>query len=144
MRLLMPLTTCVLLMADQPPLDAGKAELEKLQGEWTMLSVEIRGKRIPDNLAKESKLTVKGDQMTVIFNNKASTATIKLDPSENPKAIDVVFVGPAGKENPNPGIYKLEGDTMTLCRVAEGKDRPKEFSTAGGVGYLTVWKRAGK
>jgi uncharacterized protein (TIGR03067 family) len=143
-RILMPLAACVLLVVAQPSQDAGKTELEKFHGEWTMLSMEIRGKQVPDKTAKDSKMTVKGDQMTVIFNNKASTATIKLDPSKDPKAIDVVFVGPAGKESPNPGIYKLEGDTLTLCRVAADKARPKEFSTAGGVGYLTVWKRAGK
>jgi uncharacterized protein (TIGR03067 family) len=143
-RILMPLAACVLLVAAQPPQAVGKTELEKFQGEWTMLSMEIRGKQVSDKIAKESKLTVKGDQMALVFNNKASKATIKLDPSKDPKTIDVVFVGPAGQENPNPGIYKLEGDTLTICRVADGKARPKEFSTAGGIGFLTVWKRAGK
>lgn len=87
---------------------------------------------------------VDSGQMTILFNAKERKTTIKIDPSKDPKTIDVTFVGPAGNESPNPGIYKLECDTLTLCRVAAGKDRPKEFTTAGGVGYLTVWKRAGK
>ena len=51
-----------------------------------------------------------------------------------------------GKENPNPGIYKLEGDTLTMCRATATGDvePPHEFKTTAEEGLLTVWKRATK
>jgi len=42
---------------------------------------------------------------------------------------------------PRVGIYKLEGDTLTLCRAAGDRERPKEFKTTEEAGIL-VWKRA--
>src|SRR5262249_1316708 len=117
-------------------------ELEKLQGEWTMVSLEQRGRKTPDENVRLMKLTVKGDQW--IVSRQGGTGeqreTIKIDPSQNPGTLDMT--GPAGFTS--LGIYKLEGDTLTLCRTIERGDidRPHEFKTTPEEGILVVWKRA--
>jgi len=51
---------------------------------------------------------------------------------------------PGNNEFNSLGIYKLEGDTITLCRTTEGGDidRPSEFKSTPEEGILVVWKRA--
>jgi hypothetical protein len=43
------------------------------------------------------------------------------------------------------GIYKLDGDTLTICLEARGNERPTEFATKeGSVANLIVLKRVQK
>jgi len=144
-RTLLPFAAGLLVAVTQPAQDAVKTELDKLQGDWTMVSQEIRGQKTPEETAKQNKLTVKGDQWTrSTAKGNVETVTFKIDPSKDPKTMDMTYVGPAGKESHWLGIYKLEGDTLTMCRVAGFKERPKEFKTTPDAGFLLVWKRAGK
>ncbi|HEV3142618.1 MAG TPA: TIGR03067 domain-containing protein [Gemmataceae bacterium] len=130
----------LVVAADKPPAD-GKKELEKLQGEWTIVSMETRGKKSSDDEIKGHTLTVKGDQWTFkTGNGRASTAKVKIDDSKNPKQIDLTFQAGA-KQGPSRGIFKLEGDTMTLCRTRGDIPRPEEFKTTESAGLLVVWKK---
>ncbi len=121
---------------------ASEKELEKIQGEWTMVSLEERGRKSPDENVRLMKLTVKGDQWIVSRQGGAGERkdTIKIDPSQNPGILDLT--GPAGFTS--LGIYKLEGDTLTLCRTIERGDidRPREFKTTSEEGILVIWQRA--
>jgi len=115
--------------------DANK-ELDELQGVWVMSSREVNGKPY-DNT--RFKLTIKGDQWKVTRPDDdvaVKLETIKIDPSKSPKTIDL---------GNWPGIYKLEGDTLTLCRSAyvTNAARPKEFSSLN-LNEIVVWKRAEK
>ena len=140
-RVVLPFAVVFLIAAAGAAQDT-KKELEKLQGEWTMVSMETKGMKAPAEVVKKYKLTIKGDQWTVTtLNAGEGKATFKIDPSKNPKTIDLTFKV-AEKETPSQGIYKLEGDTLTLCRIAGGRERPKEFKTTEEAGILVVWKRA--
>ena len=123
--------------------DAEK-ELEKLQGEWTMVSLEERGEKTQDEVVSRMKLTVNGDKWIVRRRGQDMELkyTIKIDPSQNPKALNLTpDVG--YRDYVSLGIYKLKGDTMTLCRTTETGDidRPREFKTTREEGILVVWKR---
>jgi uncharacterized protein (TIGR03067 family) len=85
------------------------------------------------------KLTIKGDQWIL---TPGATASIKIDGSKDPKWIDLTF--PRGTGTASPGIYKLEGDMLTICRVLAGKERPKEFKSAEVGSNLVVYKRVTK
>ena len=121
----------------------GKQELDKLQGEWTCVSSEVRGKKRPDTLNAQCKLTIGENQWVVTYRDSPSgaRATIEIDPSKDPKTIDLTF---RGGDEPSPGIYKLEGDTLTVCYGTAGGERPKEFKTTQETGLLVVWKREKK
>src|SRR5262249_28325617 len=82
-------------VADQKSVDNtaqdSQRELEKLQGEWTMVSLEQRGVKSRDEVVKRMKLTVKGDQWIVSRQgqDREQKYTIKIDPSQNPKTLDL-------------------------------------------------------
>src|SRR5262245_55680281 len=138
-RVVLPFAVVLLIAAATPAQDT-KKELEKLQGEWTMVSMETRGKKAPDDVVNQDKLTIKGDQWTVTtLKGGEGKATFKIDPSKTPKTIDLTFE--IDKTAPSRGIYKLEGDTLILCRTAGHLERPKEFKTTEEAGILMVWKR---
>src|SRR5262249_5711830 len=138
-RFLVLSAAVVLVAAGQPAKEDVKKELDKLQGEWKMVSLEQRGKKAPDEEVKAYTLTIKGDQWIVSVQDREGRGmTIKIDPSKNPKTIDLTQkLGE--KEVVSQGIYKLEGDTLTLCRTQGKQERPKEFKTTEDGGILVVW-----
>jgi hypothetical protein len=77
------------------------------------------------------------------------TAVLKLDTTKKPKEIDLEFlpyndVRPVDKDPPWRAIYKVEGDTLTMCfNVDTTLPRPDEFRTqADSARLLFVYKRA--
>ena len=112
--------------AAQPPTgDPAKADLAKLQGEWQVKSVEVAEMPLPG--VKPGTMTFDGAKFVGLG---GGNVTIKLDPTKTPKEIDLVR-GPDGRKW--MGIYKLDGDSLTLCMamVEQGKldeqKRPTDF-----------------
>jgi uncharacterized protein (TIGR03067 family) len=105
----------------------------------------MKGRKTPGEALKHWELTVKGDEWAMTYPGGVDRATIKVDPTKDPKTIDLSFRFPGGRTILVRGIYRLDsttdGDTLTLCRVDQrGLPRPKEFK-APKKGILFVWKR---
>jgi len=123
----------------------------KLDGKYLITAVEIGGEKFPDDLITkgsdaERTIVIKGDQIIASKGGKDDPATIKLDASKTPAHIDVTSKKGDGKDEKMYGIYKLDGDTLTICMV-EGKpeDRPKEFKTEkGGMAIMLTLKKKDK
>jgi uncharacterized protein (TIGR03067 family) len=119
--------------------DEGK---ETLEGVWLPRTAELGGKAFPDEVRKAIRLEIKGDQYTVMVGAQADRGTCKLDPSTNPKALEIT-----GTEGPNkgktiPAIYERKGDTLRICYDLSGKGRPTEFkSTEGSQLFLVEYQR---
>jgi uncharacterized protein (TIGR03067 family) len=143
-RVVLPCLVFLLIAAVAPAQDA-KKELEKLQGEWTMVSLEENGMKVADETAKQYKLTVKENQWIVTRSGKEGFAkvTFKIDPTKDPKTIDLTYKT-GDKESVSQGIYKLAGDTLTLCRTDSKAERPKQFKIRDKLDTLVVWKRVKK
>jgi uncharacterized protein (TIGR03067 family) len=129
--------------ADKQTDQAVDAEIQKWQGTWTALSFEHDGRQTPPEKLKPIKLTVAGDKYHFQNGDFSEHGSYKFNPGVDPKALDIV-VG----EGPDKGkvylvIYKVEGDTLTICLESDNKRRPQEFTGKAGTGcVLETWQRA--
>jgi uncharacterized protein (TIGR03067 family) len=139
-----PLTAFVnLLIAAEQLKEADAKELEKFQGRWTTLSRVEDGKPSSEEDTKHHVAIIKGDLVTVLEKDKeVATGRLKIDASKNPTEYELTYESGPNKGNVRKGIYKFEGDILTACVAAAGKERPKEFASKPGSGVtLFVQKR---
>ncbi len=128
--------------------DAAKQETAKLQGTWRVVSAERDGMKVPDDESKKITLLIKGDKFTARRTENSEKPEEKiydmsftLDPSKNPKWIDVNYVDGERKGESSLGIYELNGDTLKIC-MNRGTTRPMEFKTEAETSrHLMVLKR---
>jgi len=109
------------------------------QGEWNVVSVEKDGKA--DAKYKGAVRTHTGDTYSMkLTEGEPIAGTYKLDPSKTPLQIDSTPASGQFKGKVLPGIYKLDGDTLTICFDGTGKDRPTDFA-ASGTNVLAIYKK---
>ena len=79
------------LRADVPKDAEIKKEVEKLQGKWTLASIEENGKLEPADEVAKYEVTIKDILFSVkIKDAEGRELTIKLDPSQKPATIDLM------------------------------------------------------
>src|SRR5262249_6182794 len=144
LRLVLP-AVCLLIAADDPT-DQVKKDMERLEGEWSMVSGQINGKAMPDAFLKGSRRVAKDGVTTVTIGGRPfMKAKFTIDPSKKPKTMDYLMLEGLTKGKKQLGIYKLEGDTATFCFAAPGKERPSDFTAKEASGHtLSVWKKSNK
>jgi uncharacterized protein (TIGR03067 family) len=145
-KLILLVASFFLLAAADRKEDAVKKELAKLQGTWTMAGLEVDGKPVPEDKLESSTLTIKGDKYCIKVGDDTYRCTIKIDPTKDPKQIDMTFLDGPNKDKTGKGIYVLEKDTFKICRALEpGKDRPQNVGTWPDTGvFMVIWKRKAK
>jgi uncharacterized protein (TIGR03067 family) len=135
------LLTAVLVVAAPAPSE--KKDEDKIQGTWTVVSIEHAGMKDTDEDAKKTTVVFKDGNVILHVAGNTKKAKITLDPAKKPKTIDMM---PEEKrEKPSLGIYELKGDELRLCFAEDGGERPSEFATrAGSDQTLVVLKREKK
>jgi uncharacterized protein (TIGR03067 family) len=140
---LVGLAGILLLGATLPIANADDHGLKALEGTWRMVECVNTGGRQDPELIKEFRLVIKGNVHDEINPAEIVHATIRVDEATNPKSIDTTFTSGAQKNETTKGIYKLEGDRLTICRnhTAE-RPRPEKFeSPEFTFVVLIVWER---
>jgi uncharacterized protein (TIGR03067 family) len=123
--------------------EKARSDLEKLQGTWVVVSMESGAGKAPEDEVKGITFVVKDERATLNQGEgKSMDAVLKLDPGKSPKEFDMT-VNEGGREEVHLGIYKLEGDTFTLCKSHPPDGRPTEFTTKEGSKFpiVAVFKR---
>jgi uncharacterized protein (TIGR03067 family) len=75
------------------------------------------------------------------------TCKVKIDASAKPFAtidLDIQDGPEEAKGKMSKGIYKLDGEKLTICVSAPGKDRPKDFAQVEDEAYLFELKKQKK
>lgn len=122
---------------------AVRAELERFQGIWTLESMEVDGKKVPDDQIRGWLLVIEGDQYNPGSGQLSIEYSFRINPARNPKGIDLIPHEGSNKDRLLRGVYTLKNDRLTICRVRFPEyERPAGFVTRPDSGLVTsVWKR---
>ncbi|HZV03956.1 MAG TPA: sigma-70 family RNA polymerase sigma factor [Gemmataceae bacterium] len=139
---------CVrLALADKPAVankDKAPKDEEKILGTWALVSYEEGGQKAPEERIKDGKVIFAADgKLTAKLGEREQEFTYQLDPAKKPKEFSITD----DKDRTALGIYKLDGDTLTVCfaRPVPGADRPTEFASKEDTPIvLEVFKREKK
>jgi uncharacterized protein (TIGR03067 family) len=131
------------IVADGSGTDDARKDAEALKGSWSMVSLTLSGREMPEGQVREGRMVVEGDAITTTWAGRDTLATFKLDPAMTPRAIDITFKDGPLKDRIVKGIYKFDGNHFVMCRAAQpDRERPADFSSDAGSGrILVVWKR---
>lgn len=137
---------CVPIVADAQgkKKNDGGNDIMKIQGVWMLESRELNGQLADARVIGDMRLEIDAKGVWLLSfgpGKPTNRALVFIDASKNPKVMEVR--GPKGKVHWS-GIYKVDGDTLMICRPARlGGDRPKAFKSSAD-DMLWVWKRAAK
>lgn len=129
-RLLLVLSVALFMAAEDKK---EESDLKKVQGTWEVVGTEREGEKGPEDELKkaEMRLVIDDTKFTyTIGGMKILSGTFKFN--EDKKTIDVDGTNADGKTSKTIGIYEIKGDTMRVCFVEEGNDRPTKFATKKG------------
>ncbi len=130
----------VIEAAEKPiPQKPEKPDAERILGRWTVQSMQRGGK---EREMGNGSATLEFTTDTAVMyegNRKPSPAGYQIDPKKNPKWITI---SPPGEKESMQGIYKFEGETLTICFQSSPGGRPEKFETeTGNFTSLMVLKR---
>lgn len=112
--------------------EAAKKDLKKLEGVWK----GVKGVKDGEEAKDDEEVLVEFKGRTLLFKDMEFLEITGLDTTTDPKLIDfktVVDRGPLRKGTVFEGIYKFDGDTLTLALFEEGgTNRPTKFESAKG------------
>jgi uncharacterized protein (TIGR03067 family) len=124
-------SSIAILAADTEAI-ASNSDLGRLQGRWTAragarkeieVNLSIQGRRVDVDIktAQGIRLRAQGE--------------VKIDETTAPRKLDWInFSSADEQEFPQiPGIYKLNGDSFTVCTGGMNGSRPREFKPGDGV-----------
>ncbi len=134
--------------ADPVP-DGTAKELAKFDGNWEPGSSINDGKVADLGEKKRTVLVFDGGRMAAVERGRPEGfGTIKVNAGEEPAQIDWKYGDSPAKTGTSKGIYKFDGDTLTICvggldpETGRSKTRPTQFKSQEGTGtILLVYKR---
>ena len=117
-----------------------KKDLKKLEGNWKMVRQDHEGTEDSGPSIKKNGVLFDGKEYTFLRDGKTkvSTATVSIDPTRDPKEIDLKVTSGTATGGTHLGIYRFTEDgRLEICmNQARGKGsdkRPTKFTTKPSV-----------
>lgn len=121
---------------------AYQADLQTLRGTWRPISMELDGEFLPQERLEHTRLTIDGENFTFDTGQDSHGGLYKIDPSHDPKQLDIVITRGDEKGKVYLVIYKFEDGKMVQCMEESNAKRPTQFvGQAGSGNLLEVWQR---
>lgn len=116
---------------------------QKLTGVWRAVSAERHGFPHPPEDVDALRLVITGEKVVFKWATKEAVFSYRVDPSTDPKQLDMTCLNPEFKNILCRGIYKFDGDQLSICSNTRGtQDRPLDYKTSLRNGFATyVLKR---
>lgn len=125
--------------------DDARTELRALQGTWKAVALEAAGTPLPKDGLPPFTMVIAADGKSIgRVPDEEFRFTITVDPKKSPKTMDNLHESGAQKGKMQYGIYKLDGDKLTVCmtpRGAAASDRPKDFTSKDSANVVFVFER---
>jgi uncharacterized protein (TIGR03067 family) len=119
-------------------------DFDNLQGTWKVTAFEADGRKMPAGAFEGSTIVIKGNAFTSVGMGATYEGTLEVDQMKKPKTFNLLFTVGHAAGTRNLGIYKLDGDTWTICLATRGSKRPTRFATGPGTGSaLETLQRGG-
>jgi uncharacterized protein (TIGR03067 family) len=149
LRLLLPIMLSAISASDDgwKPTEAELIRAhELLAGSWQFISITDRGEKLGPGLvgtrfAQDGILNITDRQMTIVNpeTGEKRTATYRIDPSKNPRRIDVI----TRNDRIFHGIYKFDDDNLIMClQPGESGTVPEGFSSPDRSDLISVRLKA--
>lgn len=111
--------------------EAAKKELKQLEGKWRVVKgANSTGEMDLDPKESEFFMVFKGGDVTFEFREKKETIRITaIDPSTDPKCIDLLEKREGRPDRTLEGVFKIDGDKLLLALSfpKDVKQRPVSF-----------------
>jgi uncharacterized protein (TIGR03067 family) len=138
----------VTVAAPAPKETPKKKEDPTIVGSWKLEKAEFGGMAVPAGaIGEELSLTFNQDGTVVATKNgkpEPDSGRFTHDPKKTPAEFDLTEPRGGGKGMTILGIYKIEGEMLTICMAPMG-ERPTKFeSPAGGMTMIMTFKRMKK
>ena len=129
--------TLAVIAAEDPK---KKDDAQAFQGNWSLVAIKTGGKPAPEALIENFRC--KFEEKT--YNNTIAGQVVEegsytIDPAKSPKAVDFDIKKGHDQGKKQLGIYKIEGDKLTLVLSEAGSTtRPDSFKIEAGSPLLEV------
>ena len=139
-----PVLLALAVTVAAPAPKEAKKDPPSVLGEWLIESTTLNGAPLPGGPVVTVVYTADGKSETRREGGAiVQSGTYTLDPKKEPAEVDLTSAPPAA--GTWKGIYRLDGDTLTVCVTTSSSARPTSFEGKAGSGYIvTVYRRVPK